>query len=326
VRTFAASLRSILRYLKVNSGDLEKGVMRVEPNVSVRQLGSDELGTRVEVKNLNSFRALERSVDFEIKRQIEEIKRGRPIVQQTVGWEESSGITVPQRTKEEEDDYRYFPEPDLPPLVIDPEWIASIRSALPELPDAKLHRLMQQYGLNEYDAGVLVAEKAIADYYEQTVAALAENPQVEVSPKTVANWVTGELFGLLNQSGITIEKTRLIPQELASLLQLLSQGVINQNTAKMVLADMFSSGKPAAEIISERGLTQISDSEFITELVDQVLSANPEQVEEFVHGKDSIARWLFGQVMRMAKGQANPQVVQKELDRQLSALRETEGQ
>ena len=326
VRTFATSLRSILRYLKVNSGDLEKGVMRVEPNISVRHLGSDKLGTRVEVKNLNSFRALERSVNFEIKRQIEEIKHGRSIVQQTVGWEESSGVTLPQRTKEEEDDYRYFPEPDLPPLVIDPEWIASIRSALPELPDAKLHRFTHQYELNEYDAGVLVAEKAVANYYEQTVAALAENPQVEVNPKTVANWITGELFGLLNQSGIPIEKTRLTPQELASLLQLLSQGEINQNTAKMVLAEMFSSGKPAAEIISERGLTQISDSEFITELVGQVLSANSEQVEEYVHGKDSIARWLFGQVMRMAKGQANPQVVQRELDRQLSALRETDGQ
>jgi aspartyl-tRNA(Asn)/glutamyl-tRNA(Gln) amidotransferase subunit B len=325
VRAFATSLRSILRYLKVNSGDLEKGVMRVEPNISVRPSGSNELGTRVEVKNLNSFRALERSVDFEIKRQIDELQAGRLIIQQTVGWDESLGMTVPQRTKEEEDDYRYFPEPDLPPLVIDQEWIDSIRGALPELPDAKLHRFTRQYGLSDYDAGVLVAERSIADYYEKVVAALVEFPQVEVSPKTVANWITGELFGLLNLHSITIEQAALSPQDLASLLQLVSQGEINQNTAKIVLGEMFASGKPAAEIITERGLTQISDSELITDLVNQVLSANPEQVDEYLQGKDNIARWLFGQVMRKAKGQANPQVVQTELDKRLTALRQADG-
>ncbi len=326
VRTFAANLRSILRYLKVNSGDLEKGVMRIEPNISVRPQGSDELGTRVEVKNLNSFRALERSVAYEIKRQTKEIQQGKSIVQQTVGWDENLGITVLQRTKEEEDDYRYFPEPDLPPLVIEPEWIARTRSALPELPSAKLHRFTQQYGLSEYDAGVLVAEQAVADYYEEVVASLAEISQEDVRPKTIANWIIGELFGLLNQSGVSIEQTHVTPQGLATLLLLVSHGEINQNTAKAVLAEMFSTGKPADEIVAARGFTQISDSEFIIELVDQVLSANSDQVEEYVHGKDSIARWLFGQVMRSAKGQANPQVVQRELDRQLSALRQTDGQ
>ena len=218
-----------------------------------------------------------------------------------------------------------FPEPDLPPLVIEPDWIDSIREALPELPDAKLHRFIREYSLSEYDAGVLVAERSIADYYEGTVAALAETSQVEVSSKTVTNWITGELFGLLNQHGITIEQAAITPQDLASLLQMVSQGVINQNTAKIVLAEMFTSGKSAAEIITDRGLTQISDPSFITELVDQVLSANPEQVDEYVHGKDSIARWLFGQVMRSAKGQANPQVVQTELDKRLTALRAAGG-
>ena len=326
VRTFATNLRSMLRYLKVNSGDLEKGVMRIEPNISVRPLGSAELGTRVEVKNLNSFRALERSVTYEIKRQTREIQQGKSVVQQTVGWDENLGVTVLQRTKEEEDDYRYFPEPDLPPLVIEPEWIEGIRSALPELPGAKLHRFTQQYGLSEYDAGVLVAEQAVADYYEEVVAALAEISPEEVRPKTIANWIIGELFGLLNQFGVSIEQRRVTPQALASLLLLVSQGEINQNTAKVVLAEMFSTGKPADEIVSARGFTQISDSEFITELVNQVLSANPDQVEDYVRGKDSIARWLFGQVMRSAKGQANPQVVQRELDRLLSALRQTDGQ
>jgi aspartyl-tRNA(Asn)/glutamyl-tRNA(Gln) amidotransferase subunit B len=300
--------------------------MRIEPNISVRPLGSDVLGTRVEVKNLNSFRALERSVAYEIKRQTREIQQGKSVVQQTVGWDENLGITVLQRTKEEEDDYRYFPEPDLPPLVIEPEWIARTRSALPELPSAKLHRFTQQYGLSEYDAGVLVAEQAVADYYEEIVASLAEISQEDVRPKTIANWIIGELFGLLNQSGISIEQTRVTPQGLASLLLLVSHGEINQNTAKAVLAEMFSTGKPADEIVAARGFTQISDSEFIIELVNQVLSANSDQVEEYVHGKDNIARWLFGQVMRSAKGQANPQVVQRELDRQLSALRQTDGQ
>lgn len=325
VRDFATNLRSILRYLEVNSGDLEKGVIRVEPNISVRPLGSNELGTRVEVKNLNSFRALERSVDFEIKRQIGELQSGRQVIQQTVGWDENSGMTVPQRTKEEEDDYRYFPEPDLPPLVIEPEWINSIRETLPELPHAKLHRFTRQYSLSDYDAGVLVAEKSIADFYEDTVAVLAETHQAEANPKTVANWITGELFGLLNQHGVNIEQAALAPRDLASLLQLVAQGEINQNTAKVVLGEMFASGKPAVEIIAERGLTQISDRDFITELVDQVLSANPEQVDEYVHGKDSIARWLFGQVMRLAKGQANPQILQAELDKRLTTLREAEG-
>jgi len=324
VRTFATNLRSILRYLKVNSGDLEKGVMRVEPNISVRPLGSEELGTRVEVKNLNSFRALERSVAYEIERQIIEVQQGKSVVQQTVGWDEDLGVTVLQRTKEEEDDYRYFPEPDLPPLVIKPEWIASIRSELPELPGTKLHRFTQQYGLSEYDAGVLVAEQDVADYYEEVVASLAEISQEEIHPKTVANWIIGELFGLLNQFGVPIEQTRVRPLGLASLLLMVSRGEINQNTAKTVLAEMFSNGKPADEIVAARGFTQISDIETITALVNQVLSANPDQVEEYVLGKDSIARWLFGQVMRFAKGQANPQVVQRELDRQLSALRQTD--
>jgi len=326
VLAYATKLRSILVYLGVNSGNMEKGVMRFEANVSVRPVGSDALNPRHEIKNLNSFRALARSIEYEVRHQIEVYESGGTITQQTMGWDETREVTVPQRGKEYADDYRYFPEPDLPPLVIEPEWIARTRSALPELPGAKLHRFTQQYGLSEYDAGVLVAEQAVADYYEEVVASLAEISQEDVRPKTIANWIIGELFGLLNQSGVSIEQTRVTPQGLASLLLLVSHGEINQNTAKAVLAEMFSTGKPADAIVAARGFTQISDSEFITELVNQVLSANPDQVEDYVRGKDSIARWLFGQVMRSAKGQANPQVVQRELDRQLSALRQTDGQ
>jgi aspartyl-tRNA(Asn)/glutamyl-tRNA(Gln) amidotransferase subunit B len=326
VRTFAASLRSILRYLKVNSGDLEKGVLRIEPNISVRPQGSKEFGTRVEVKNLNSFRALERSVAYEIERQITVLQSGESVAQQTVGWDERLGETVVQRTKEGEDDYRYFPEPDLPPLVITPDWIESIQAALPELPGAKLHRLSQEYQLGEYDAGVLVAEQSVADYFEQVVTILNGQPSSEISPKMVANWISGELFGLLNQYNLSIERTRVTPQDLADLLMLVAQGAVNQNTAKTVLAEMFKSGKSAKEIVAEQGLTQISDSSFITGLVTQVLSDNPEQVEEYVQGKDSLARWLFGQVMRRAEGRANPQIVQEELERQLNAHRRSDRQ
>lgn len=326
VRAYATGIRSVLRYLKVNSGDLQKGVMRIEPNVSVRPKDSNQLGTRVEIKNLNSFRALERSVAYEIQRQINDIRQGKSIVQQTLGWDESLGITVLQRTKEGEDDYRYFPEPDLPPLVIDSEWIDSIRNTLPEMPVSKFHRFCQQYGLNDYDAGVLVAEQTVADYYEAAVAALGDDPQSDASPQTIAHWITGELFGLLNQYDVSIEDTRVTPEALISLVQMVSRGEINQNTAKTVLTEMFATGKEADKIIAERGLHQISDSGLIAELVGQVITANPEQVEAYVHGKDSISRWLFGQVMRTAKGQANPQILQNELDRQLSILRQTDSQ
>lgn len=321
VRAFATSLRSILRYLKVNSGDLEKGVLRIEPNISVRPRGSDELGTRVEVKNLNSFRALERSVAYEIQRQITRLKSGQKVDQQTVGWDETLGITVLQRTKEAEDDYRYFPEPDLPPLIIDPEWIDKIQASLPELPAAKLERFTQEYQLNEYDAGVLVAEQAVADYFEQVMTSFPRQHTGEVKPKTVANWITGELFGLLNQYNQSIEQSRATPQGLAQLLLLIARGDINANSAKTVLVEMFRSGKSSDDIVTEQGLTQISDHEFIKELVARVLTNNPEQVAEYVEGKDSLTRWFFGQVMRLAEGRANPQIIQEELDRQLAICR-----
>jgi aspartyl-tRNA(Asn)/glutamyl-tRNA(Gln) amidotransferase subunit B len=316
VRAYAMTLRSILRYLEVNSGDMQKGIMRIEPNVSVRPKGSQEFSTRTEIKNLNSFRALERSVAYEIQRQSELLRLGERVVQQTLGWDESQGVTVIQRSKEEAHDYRYFPEPDLPPLVVEKEWISRIRAELPELPADKRRRFMEQYGLNEYDAGVLVAEKAIADYYEQIVSSA---PQA--GPKMAANWLMGEFFSLLNQSGSDIEDTLVKPQALAELIEMVAAGEINQNTAKTVLADMFVSGKQAEAIVSERGLRQISDSELIAEMIAQVLAENGQQVQEYLQGKETISRWLFGQVMRKAKGRANPQVIQQELDRQLEQLK-----
>ncbi len=316
VRAYAMALRSLLRYLGVNSGDMQKGVMRIEPNVSVRPVGSTALGTRAEIKNLNSFRALERGVAYEIQRQTELLRQGKKVRQETVGWDDAREVTFIQRVKEGEDDYRYFPEPDLPPLVVEPAWMEQIRSALPELPAAKFHRFREQYGLNDYDAGVLVAEQAVADYFEQVVK---DTPGI--SPKVVTNWVSGELFGLLNQSGISIDSSKVPPAELARLVQMVTDGAINMTTAKSVLSEMFATGRSAEAIISQGGLRQISDTNSIAPLVSQVLAENPEQVTAYLEGKETLLRWLIGQVMRAAKGQANPQVVQKELERQLAEIK-----
>jgi aspartyl-tRNA(Asn)/glutamyl-tRNA(Gln) amidotransferase subunit B len=323
VRAYATALRSLLRYLEVNSGDLQKGVMRIEPNVSVRPKGTQALGTRVEIKNLNSFRALERGVAYEIRRQGELLRQGKQVVQETVGWDDQREITFTQRVKEEEDDYRYFPEPDLPPLVIDPDWIERIRASLPELPSQKFRRFREQYKLSAYDAGVLVAEKAVGDYFEQAVASLANRKEpVLATPKMLANWISVDLFSLLNQSGTSIELSRISPAGLAELVEILARGEINQTTAKSVLSEMLVTGKDAATIVGERGLLQISDSQAIARLVERVLAENPRQVDDFLAGKQAITRWLFGQAMRAAKGRANPQVLQDELERQLNARRQ----
>ena len=316
VGIFARSLRSILRYLGVNSGDMQKGVLRIEPNVSVRPQGSHEYGTRTEIKNLNSFRALERSVAYEIERQTDVLDNGGEVVQETRGWDESSEVTFSQRRKEEEDDYRYFQEPDLPPLVVDPEWLNSIRENLPELPMARRLRLQDEYGLPGYDAGVLIDEKAVADYFEEVIAALPG-----VNPKTVSNWITGDVFGLMNRANLEISEVRVSPRALAGLIDLIQKGEINQKTAKRVLSEMFDSGRPAREIVDAQDLGQISDTVIISELVEGVLVENPEQVTTYLNGKETLSQWFYGLVMRAARGKANPQVVQAELDRQLEEFK-----
>ncbi len=316
VRAYAQALRSVLRYLKVNSGDMQKGVMRIEPNISVRLLGSQSLGTRVEIKNLNSFRALERATAYEIQRQSELVSRGGQVRQETVGWDEARQQTFTQRVKEGEEDYRYFPEPDLPPLVVEEAWVEHIRAELPELPAARQRRFESQYALSAYDASVLVAEWEAAEYFEQAAAAAGGAPA-----KTVANWVSGELFGLLNQAGKDISASPVSPQGMGRLVRSVASGEINNNTAKTVLAEMFAGGQEADAIIAERGLRQVSDTAQIAGWVAQALAENPDQVRAYLNGKDSLARWLFGQVMRLARGQGNPQIIQAELERQLSALK-----
>jgi len=312
VRAYASALRSLLCYLGVNSGDMQKGILRIEPNVSVRPAGSKELGTRTEIKNLNSFRALERSVNYEIQRQTELLEQGLPVIQETRGWDEAKGMTVPQRSKEEAHDYRYFPEPDLPPLVVEAEWVEQIRASLPELPAAKLRRFKKQYGLSANDASVLTAEPGVAEYFEQAASAAPG-----AGPKAVANWISGELFGLMNQAGIAFDPVKIPAQALAGLVELVSKGKINQSTGKAVLGEMFQTGKTAEVVVAEGGLRQISDNEFIASLVRETLEKNSEQVQAYINGKETIAKWLFGQVMRAAGRQANPQVVQQELEEQL---------
>ncbi|MFZ5808445.1 MAG: Asp-tRNA(Asn)/Glu-tRNA(Gln) amidotransferase subunit GatB [Chloroflexota bacterium] len=317
VRAYAMALRNVLRYCGVNSGDMQKGVLRIEPNVSVRKAGSHNLGTRTEIKNLNSFRALERAVAYEIERQIEVLEQGGQVEQETRGWDESEGITVPQRSKEEAHDYRYFPEPDLPPLVVSEEWVAQIRRSLPELPIQRRRRFQEQYGLSAYDAEVLTDERTVAEYFEEAVRRAGE-----ISPKIIANWVSGELFGLMNQAGSEFDPQRLPAERLVELLTLLQKGVINQMTAKSVLAEMFGTGKRAEEVIRAGGLEQVSDHQQIAEWVRQVCDENPAQVSAYLKGKETIAQWLFGQVMRRAGGKANPQVVRQVLADYLRQVRE----
>jgi aspartyl-tRNA(Asn)/glutamyl-tRNA(Gln) amidotransferase subunit B len=320
VRAYALALRALLRYLGVNSGDMEKGVLRIEPNISVRPVGSAQLGTRVEIKNLNSLRALERSVAYEIHRQSEVVRKGQQVRQETVGWDVNREVTFTQRVKEAEDDYRYFPEPDLPPLVIEPGWIEEVRAALPELPAAKMRRFVQQYGLNEYTAGVLVAERGVADYFEKVVTAAPE-----VSPRLITNWITGELFSLINQAGASIESARVTPAALGELVKMVFRGQINNMTAKSVLSEMFMTGRTSQVIVEEQNLSQVSDSAIISQLVSQVLEQHPQQVAAYFTGRETIARWLFGEVMRSASGKANPQVVKEELYRQLEERRPAPG-
>jgi aspartyl-tRNA(Asn)/glutamyl-tRNA(Gln) amidotransferase subunit B len=306
VRAYGVQLRAVLRYLGVNSGDMEKGVIRFEPNISVRPMGSPELRTRTELKNLNSFRALERGTQYEIKRQIEVWESGGQVVQETRGWSEAEGRTLPQRSKEQAHDYRYFPEPDLPPVAPAAEWVEELRAALPELPAARRMRFNVEYGLSLYDAELLVEEPAVAAYFEAAVAAQGDGRR---SPKAVANWMTGELFRLMNETGQTIEQAAVRPAQLAELAALVAGGALNLSTAKSVFESMYRTGRAPAEIVAEQGLAQVSDAGEIESLVEDVIAAHPGELASYLAGKASLEQWFFGQVMRRMKGRGNPQVI-----------------
>ncbi len=313
-RLYAAKIRQILRYLEVNSGDLEKGVIRFEANVSVRPAGSVEIGTRTEIKNLNSFRALTDAIAYEIDRQSKILASGGRIVQDTMGWSENRRRTFSQRGKEEAHDYRYFPEPDLPPLEIDDAWIAEIDRHLPELPGAKLARYVNEYELTPYEAEVLTEDRLIAEWYEAALGAGGD-------PKPVSNWMINALFAQMNEHGQSIEQIVVEPAMLVALIDLVDKAVINANTGKEVLAEMFTSGRPPQAIVDEEGLAQITDEAQIEAVIDQILAENPDQVAAYLSGADKLRGWFTGQVMRASGGKADPRLVNQLLARQLTALK-----
>lgn len=305
---YARKLRAILQYLGVNSGDMSRGVLRMEPNISVRPVGSSELRTRTEIKNLNSIRSLQRASAHEIERQIRVYQQGGVITQATLGWDEARQTTIVQREKESAHDYRYFPEPDLPPLAVSREWIESLRRSLPELPDAKRDRFVS-LGLSRYDASVLVAERAVADYFEAALAAGAE-------PKKAANWIVNELFGRMNKAGIGAEeigRTKVTPAALAGLIRLVDAGTVNNNAAKKVLDSLFAEGGDALEWVKKLGLEQTQDAGAIERAVLKALDASPGEVARYCAGEEKVFKFLVGQVMREGKGKFPAETVQQML-------------
>jgi aspartyl-tRNA(Asn)/glutamyl-tRNA(Gln) amidotransferase subunit B len=318
VKAYATKLHTILRYLGVNTGDMEKGVIRFESNVSVREVGTEAFNNRTEIKNLNSFRALVNGSAYEIARQSKIYEKGGTVSQETMGWNEAQGKTYSQRSKEEAHDYRYFPEPDIPPLEVEQSWIDEIQAALPELPDAKRERFLT-LGLTPYDAGVLVAERDVADYFDEAVN-YAQSLKVE--PKIVANWVISQLFGLLNEANQSIEQCRVRPERLVALIKMVGDGTININTGKSVLTEIFASGESADAIVKAKGLGQVNDESAIESAIEKVIADNPDQLANYLGGKETIGKWFFGQVMRAMSGKANTAVIQKKLDEKLATLKQ----
>jgi len=314
-RAYGETLRDILRYIGASDGDMETGSMRIEGNVSLRPMGTDAFGTKVEVKNLNSFRSLERAMEYEVARHAQALEKGERLIQETRGWDEDAGRTISQRSKEEANDYRYFPEPDLPPLRPSAAWVEELRSGLRELPAARRSRYTDRLGLSAYDAGVLTADVALADYFEAVVEA-------GVAPKTAANWITGEFSRLLNQraaEGLRASAVSLTPTGLAELIGELEAGRVSAASAKIVLAEAFGSGQSPQAIIARKGLGQLSDSAAIESEVEAVLAAFPEQVAEFRSGKQQIYGFLVGQVMKRTGGRADARLVNAELRRRLES-------
>lgn len=318
-KLYFMKLRQILVWIGVNSGNLEEGALRCDANVSVRPTGQQQFGAKVEIKNINSFRYVEQALHYEIKRQIAALEAGEEVLQETRGWDEAAGRTKAQRSKESAHDYRYFPEPDIPPLVLSTDWIASRRAELPELPDARRARFEAEYSLSAQDAELLTIERPTADYYETVVAAAAA---VGGSAKETANWVLNELFRLMKDASEPMERLseRMPPPHVAAVIELVSKGSLSRTSAKQVFEASFSSGKAPAAIVAEQGLSQISDSDALSELARQVLAdeRNAKAVAEYRGGKTSTMQYLVGQLMRVSKGQANPQVARTVLEEALA--------
>jgi aspartyl-tRNA(Asn)/glutamyl-tRNA(Gln) amidotransferase subunit B len=307
-------LRQVLRYLGVSDVRMEEGNLRCDANVSVRPVGSEEFGIRTELKNMNSFKGVEASLQYEIDRQIEWLKSGKSIAGATLLWDDERKIAVVMRTKEEEEDYRYFPEPDLPPLVIDPSWIETIRNDLPELPWEIERRYRTQYHLPEYDIGVLTSEPELADYFEDV---LKNYPDAKV----VSNWIMGEVMAMLKSEGTDIGDLNVRPRDLADILTLIDEGIVSGTAAKSVFQEVADTGSSPVQIVNERGMTQISDKETIEEIVERVMSENSRAVDKYLGGKVKVLGYLVGQVMEETGGKANPSMVNEILLGKLKNLR-----
>jgi aspartyl-tRNA(Asn)/glutamyl-tRNA(Gln) amidotransferase subunit B len=312
-RAYGETLRELLRAIGASNADMEAGSMRIEGNVSLRPRGTSTFGTKVEVKNLNSFRSLERALEYEVQRHAEALDRGEPLRQETRGWDEEAGRTIIQRSKEEANDYRYFPEPDLPPLRPSDAWVAELRAGLPELPAQRRQRYVDELGLSAYDAGVLTADRALSDYFDAVIGG-------GLDAKRAANWLTGEFSRLLNQhaaGGLRADAVALRPEGLAELIGEVEAGRVSQTNAKAVLATTFETGESPRAVIEREGLGQVSDAGAIGAEIDAVLAEFPEQVADYRAGKQQLFGFLVGQVMKRTAGRADARLVNEELPRRL---------
>ena len=301
---YMQTLKSILEYLDVCDCKMQEGSLRCDVNLSVRPVGQKEFGTRTETKNLNSFKAIQNSIEFEIKRQIEEVENGGTIYQETRRWDDAKGIGYAMRSKEDAHDYRYFPEPDLAPIVLSDDYINNIKENLPEMPHVKKERYIQEFSLPEYDADILTSSIKSANFFE-AANAICNNP------KAVANWIMGDFARMLNEKEIEINESKVTPENLAELISLIDKGTISSKIAKQVFEDMFESGENAKDIVEKKGLVQMSDEGAIKAIVEKVVEANPQSVADYKAGKDRAIGFLVGQIMKETKGKANPQIVNK---------------
>ena len=307
---YLKKIHSIIRYLEISDGNMAEGSMRCDANVSVRKKGSKELGTRTETKNVNSFKFVERAIQYEIKRQINVLKAGKRVVQETRLYDSKTGETRPMRSKEFANDYRYFPEPDLLPVLIDDKFINSIKDQMPELPESKIERFIEDYQLTEYDANVLTVDLNLANFFEE-VSSKTKNP------KLAANWVMGELSAFLNKENLTVQETKVSSEQLVSLLNSIEDSTISGKIAKDVFEEMWNTGTSPEKIIENKGLKQVTDATQIGQIVDEALDQNPTQLEQYKAGKDKLFGFFVGQVMKISKGKANPKQVNKILKEKL---------
>lgn len=309
-REYLQRLRQILLYVGVSDCKMEEGSMRCEPNISIKPKGQVKFGTKTEIKNLNSFRAVYLGVDYELKRQEKVLRDGGKVVQETRRWDDSRGVTASMRSKEFEQEYRYFPEPDLVPMQFTEDWIKELGKDIPELPVAKIRRFIADYDIPLADAEVLTDTREMADFFDACAKCGGD-------PKQIANWLTGEFLRLLNATGTNIEDTKLTPENLCSLLDLIEKGTINRKIAKTVFEEMFNTGKDAVEIVKAKGLKQVTDTGEIEAAVDKVIAASPKEVERFKGGEEKLIGFFVGQVMRETRGKANPGMVNELLKKKL---------